>query len=323
MAKRFLLPCVVAVAVLLSCSSGDRLAVNSVGPPPVQDLALARHDPQGFVALPFEKLPFMNANISSCRSFLEPVDSDGIEMSLFYGAACYHPVNLCHRTLGFISAYFQTRDTFFLGRAERTTRKLMQLCEFQDSAAFASYQFPFNVHGDSRNHCESPWFSGMAQGEFLEVLVRLFEVTQDSSYLDFANRVFVSLEHLHLQNSRWVAQLDSDRYYWIEEYPLENGMDQTLNGFIAAVFGVYDYYRVTGTGRAKSIYELSLTTLKRYLPEFRRPGLRSYYCLGHRVIASDGYHALHCNQLHYLAGITGDQYFEDMARLFESDVAGQ
>ena len=321
--KWCLLPFAAAAAGLLSCSTGDRFTLAPVVPSLTQDLSLAQRQPQGFVPLPFDRLPNMNVNVESCRNYMQPLDTDSVELFAYNGALYYHPVFLCHRALGFIAAYVKTGESVFLIRAKRTVAALMRESEPHDEAFFAPYLFDYNVHADPKNNLPAPWFSGMGQGELLEVTVRIFELTSDSAYLAFSDRVFASLEQLRETGSPWVTSLDQDQYYWIEEYPLERGMDQTLNGFIAAVFGVYDYYRVTRSERARALYECCLTTLKAYLPEFRRPGQRSYYCLGHKVVATEGYHQFHCSQLHNLARITGDVFFEDVARLFESDVAEQ
>ena len=90
---------------------------------------------------------------------------------------------------------------------------------------------------------------------------------------------------------------------------------------MAAVFGVYDFYRVTGSEQARRVWELSLTTLKHYLPYFRRAGQTSLYCLGHMVPATTGYHEFHIQQLRNLGRMTGDPFFAAMADLLESDTA--
>ena len=73
-------------------------------------------------------------------------------------------------------------------------------------------------------------------------------------------------------------------------------------------------------GTACAVWEAALTTLKHYLPEFRRPGQKSYYCLEHRHIASDGYHLLHAGMMGHLYRLTGDPYFDAMRTLLLEDV---
>jgi len=120
-----------------------------------------------------------------------------------------------------------------------------------------------------------------------------------------------------------VARIDADGYYWIEEFPHDTRPGMTLNGYIAALFGVYDYYHLTGSEDAEMIYELGLTTIKHYLPEFRRPGQRSYYCLGHQSVANDSYHRLHISMMGHLHRITGDEFFRAMGDSLTADSAGE
>jgi hypothetical protein len=159
----------------------------------------------------------------------------------------------------------------------------------------------------------------MAQGEFLGVVVRLFECTGDSSYLELAHHVFRSLTQLRSANDFWVGRIDSAGYFWIEEYPLP-APDQTLNGFIAAVYGVYDYLRVVKSPDAQRMYDICLTTLKHYLPDYRRPESISYYCLGHHEIPDSTYHGLHISMCRELYRISGDTSFLNRARELNRDV---
>jgi hypothetical protein len=193
----------------------------------------------------------------------------------------------------------------------------MQECEIADGAAWAPYQFRFAVHSDPANTLEPPWYSGMAQGEFLSVLCRLYEFTEDSSYIDFAARVFASFLLPRGSSDRWTVRIDSLGFYWIEEYPHEQVPGQTLNGFIASLGGVYDYYLSTRDERAKEVWDMGLTTLRYYLPQYLRKGETSLYCLGHRFPATPGYDRFHVDLLRGLHRMTGDPYFAIMADVFE------
>jgi hypothetical protein len=160
----------------------------------------------------------------------------------------------------------------------------------------------------------------MSQGNLLMVFVRLYELTGDDEYLDFSHRLFRGFLKLKGHRKTWFARLDSAGYYWIEEYPHNEKPGMTLNGFIAATYGIYDYFRVTRDRKAKAIYDMGITTIKHYLPQFRRPGQTSYYDLGHRWPATKGYHFLHVEMLRQLHLMTGDEYFKKWADIFESDV---
>lgn len=236
---------------------------------------------QTFVELPLERLPNMRTNVDFASRYIEPFDSDSIEMFSYKGSNSYHPVNLIHRTLAFIAAYHKTSDSLFLIRAEKYTAKLLSLALEKDSVLFLPYKFRFAVHADSNNTFEAPWYSGMAQGEFLIVLSRLFEITKKNRYAIAGHKTLNSLALLQNNGHQpWVSRIDSLGYFWIEEYPHDVHQGKTLNGYIAAVFGLYEHYRITKSPLAKQLYDMSLTTLRHYLPTYRASRINSLYCLG-------------------------------------------
>lgn len=284
------------------------------------DLDDANIQNQTLVVLPLERLPNMRTNIEHAGKFIEPLDADSIEMFNYRGSKSYHPVNLIHRTLAFIAAFHESSDSLFLYRAEQFTEKLLSLALETDSALFLPYNFRYAVHADSNNTFEVPWYSGMAQGEFLMVLARLFEITKKNKYAIAGEKTLNSLTLLQSSGHwPWVSRIDSLGYYWIEEYPHDDHPGRTLNGYMAAVFGLYEHYRVTKSPLAKTLFDLSLTTFKHYLPLYRTSGINSLYCLEHNHRASDGYHQLHINMLIHLSDMTGDPFFRIMKDVFELD----
>jgi hypothetical protein len=308
-----------ALTLLISLGAAFSLLCFAGVPAPESVSHKARRTSHGFVELPFDRLPNYRVDLKTARDYHEPLDADSIELMLYRGEVYYHPVFISHRCQRYISAYHHTGDSCFFRRAEKYARKLISLCIPVGDALYAPYPFPFSVHGDTSIAFSPPWFSGMAQGEFLSVLIRLYEISGDEVYLELAQRFFRSFLRLGSSARPWVVRLDSASYYWIEEYPHHVRPGQTLNGFIGAVYGLYDYYRVTKDPRAKLILDLALTTLKDYLPSFRRENQLSYYCLGHRAEANYGYHVLHVRMMRELARITGDPFWEDMAELLHVD----
>ena len=300
---------IVAVTVAVGCRSRHD---QGVFPAPTEAKLL----PQDLVSLPLYRRPFNSVDLDAAAKFLSPLDSDSVEMFEYRGGTYYHPVNLCNRCYSFLAAYGQTKDSTYLKRVEKSVGRLAALVRVEDSTAWVPYQFDFAVHGDSANLMKAPWYSGMAQGEVLSIVMRLYELTEDRQYLTFGRRLFYSLIELKQSGLPWVARLDSDGFYWIEEYPHDVRPDMTLNGFIVALFGVYDYYVVTGDERARRVWDMSLTTLKHYLPQYLLD-TGSYYCLGHKLIATATYHRFHISLLNYLYTMTGDRYFKIMAEAYE------
>jgi len=304
---------IILVGVLSSnCTDSRNLSDES-------RLLNANRTPQGFIKLRFLSRPNTNVDIQQAYEYRETLDQDSVELWEYRGGIYYHPTDLCHRCQIFLAAFHQNKDEKILHRVERTVERLTKECLIDGEAAFTTCGFRYAVHADSSNTLEPPWLSGMSQGEFLMVLMRLYEFTDDERYLDFAHKIFKGFLRLKENHEKWVARIDTAGFYWIEEYPHDKNPGMTLNGFIAAIFGIYDYYLLTGSEDAKMIYELSLTTIKHYAPYFRNKGKSSYYCLGHRVAATEGYHLLHESMMRHLNRITGDPFFEAMADVFAAD----
>lgn len=287
-------------------------------PPNIMTLSNANHLPQRLVEVPFVQRPKTKVDTIRSQLYVEPLDADSIELFHYRGFDYYHPVNLSQICHTLIATSVSTSEELYLKRAERYVQKLMSLCDDANGASWAPYRFRYAVHSDSANVMRVPWYSGMAQGELLTVLSRLYDLTGNAEYLEFARKVFRTLLILQGTGDRWVARIDTAGYYWIEEYPLDDRPAQTLNGFVTAVFGVYEYYLVSHDPQALEVWELSLTTLKAYLPSFHRDGQHSLYCLGHGNGAGPGYHALHIRQMYDLHRMTQDRFFLIMADALES-----
>lgn len=193
--------------------------------------------------------------------------------------------------------------------------------------ALWAYTFDFPLHGlkDKSNLMKVPWYSSMAQGQIISVLTRAYRLSDDSRYITTAQRAFCTFFNIYdgkRKDSNWLTYIDQDKYIWLEEYPLQDierttDVNLTLNGFIFALWGVLDYYSITGDSSAKSIFEMGIGTLLHYLPQFydETSGF-SYYCLRHKVI-SEGYHKIHIKQLEALYKVTGIPEFSYWANKFQ------
>jgi len=229
----------------------------------------------------------------------------------------FNPVSAADETSFLINSYRITGNKDFLEKAKEISAKLLTNGKEINGALYFPYDFPFAMHEQNNEILSPPWYSGMAQGEALAAFSRLYQITGDRSYLVAADKVFQSFLNVRGKSQPWTVFADKAGYYWIEEYP-EEVSDQTLNGFIYGLFGVYDYYLLTKNPESLKVLEASLTTLKKYLPLYRNPGGISFYCLKHKR-GSPTYHQVHIRQLNKLYQITGDSFFKQMADEFYAD----
>ena len=275
----------------------------SPSPPPyrIGDFELAR--------LPADEAPYAGQ-----RFRYEPGE-EHIPMKEVNGKLYYQPAGLGYLAIRLIEEYRATDDRAQLEAAIEIAAKLREIAIESRGALFIPYDFDFAMHGIAAETLRAPWYSAMAQGLALSMYVRLYQATGERRYFDSADLTFRSLELLGPGSEPWVDYVE-DGYLWLEEYPTDK--DHTLNGYLFALFGLYDYWNETGDARAEQLLLGSVTTIREYIAQYRHPGGMSYYCLRHKRQASK-YHAIHIWQLDSLTALTGDPYFSEMARNFEAD----
>ncbi|MDZ7330634.1 MAG: D-glucuronyl C5-epimerase family protein [candidate division KSB1 bacterium] len=153
------------------------------------------------------------------------------------------------------------------------------------------------------------WISGMAQGEALSVLLRAHQLTNDPIFLDTAIGA-MKIFSVKVQEGGVIASFPDGRPI-IEEYPSPHFMTGVLNGFIFAMFGVYEYARYLDDPHASELFSQLSNSLRANLQRYDA-GFWSYYDqhASHRL-ASRAYHRLHIEQLKRLAELTGEPVFHN------------
>ena len=243
-------------------------------------------------------------------------DGTGIPVYTRNNQRFFHPVVLAQQGLRQLAGFYFTDESKFLKRAVRIANALKNGANWSRGAMWFPYNFPFALHGNVDETAAPPWYSGMAQGQALSLFSRLFEATGDSQYLSDASSVFGSLALVGISSDPWVTRL-SGKFLWIEEYP-NPVRDETLNGFLFAIFGIYDYWLVTNDPRAHLLLQASIATIDHSMESFRMEGQISNYCLTHKV-QSERYHELHIEQLAFLARLSSEPRFQAWSVLLAAD----
>ena len=167
-----------------------------------------------------------------------------------------------------------------------------------------------------RQLLKAPWYSGLAQGNGLSLLVRAAQASSDPAFAASAHGAYQSFQR---SVSEGGVLIEDDRgHVWIEEY-LVDPPSHILNGFIWALWGVYDYARWTGLPEAKALWTACLRTLEARLDDFDT-GWWSLYespAGAARMLASRYYHTLHITQLRILHRLSGIDTFAARAGRFE------
>jgi hypothetical protein len=164
---------------------------------------------------------------------------------------------------------------------------------------------------------KAPWYSALAQGQGISLLVRAYRKTGASAYLEAAERVFKSF--LKSTHEGGVAFRDDRGNLWFEEY-IVSPPTHILNGFIWAAWGIYDYFLATQSQPARDLFEQAVTTLRANLDRYDL-GFWSLYEESNTVlpmVASPFYHRLHVVQLRVMHRMTGDEVFARYADKWET-----
>jgi heparosan-N-sulfate-glucuronate 5-epimerase len=161
----------------------------------------------------------------------------------------------------------------------------------------------------------SGWASAMAQGEAASLLVRAATALDAPEMLEDARIAAMSLMET---NSPLVAQTRDGPV--LQEYPT-TPPSHVLNGWIFALWGLYDVAQLTGDERAAASFENGVDALAARLPLYST-GLRwsRYDLFPHRIVhvASPFYHRLHIEQLRALDVLASRPAFNAHAAWWET-----
>jgi hypothetical protein len=224
------------------------------------------------------------------------LDSNYIPMIHYTFGDYRNPVTTCQTAFGFYNLFTATGDSFYLNGFRSNLNWLM---ENHDSVFYFRYDFKFSHTASAK--LNRGWISALAQGEALGVMSTAYYMTGDSVYLDAANRIFKTLYSNY--DTTWCVFVDHEGYYWAEEYP-NNDICHVLNGNVATLWAILQYYTVSGDEFARRLFSAGMRTLVDHYPIWSVPGRdMSYYCLHKKEFTS--YHASHQRQLLYFGQLFG------------------
>lgn len=190
-----------------------------------------------------------------------PFDQEGIPLRKYGGkiGTQYQPVGIAQYALGNYERYLQTSDVkykkTFLRQANWFCKNLA-IRKISVDSVFGVWEYKFDWN---RYLLKAPWPSAMSQGEGISVLLRAYQLTNDQKYLECAKLALKSFE-VSLKNGG-VRYEDDKGFVWYEEYPADPP-SHVLNGFIFALFGLYEFYKVTDDSEALNLFNQGIQTLE-------------------------------------------------------------
>lgn len=233
-----------------------------------------------------------------------PFDKQGIPLLNYYGriGKQYNPIAIAQYGLAHYNLYKRKNDKKHLHIF------LKQADWLNDNLEVNSYGVKVWMHHfdwEYKETLKAPWYSGLSQGQGISLLARAYLETKDKKYLDSASMAFEAF----LKDIKQGGVVYENA--WLEEYILDPPT-HILNGFIWALWGIYDYYLLTG--RHLDLYNKCHETLKKNLARYDAGFWSKYDVFS---LASSFYHKLHIVQLKVLAKMTGDSFFLEYAQKWE------
>jgi len=236
--------------------------------------------------------------------YIGPFDKDGIPLLDYKGVIGkqYNPIAIAQYGLGHYNS----------GNLEVAKRQAEWLIDNQEKNGLWAHHFDWEY----RDKLKAPWYSALAQGNGISLLLRIYLVTKNKNYFESAQKAFQSL--LTPIKKGGVLWVDKNNDFWLEE-AIVSPPTHILNGFLWTLFGVWDYYLLTKNKEARDLFDKCIKTLKNNLEKFDI-GFWSLYeqsGTGMKMLASPFYHELHIVQLSILHKMTREQIFKNYAEKWE------
>lgn len=245
-----------------------------------------------------------------------PYDLAGIPQLDYHGniGLQYNPIAVAQYGLG---NYNLWRFNSELARREKFFRVANWLCDRLENNRQGLAVWNHHFDWEYRDTLKAPWYSGLAQGQGISVLVRAHRESGESRFLDCAQRAFVSFQRPTCEGG--VAFIDESGDLWFEEY-IVSPPTHILNGFIWALWGVHDFFLVTREKLAGELFSRGVRTLLHNLERYDLGFWSLYEQSGTRLpmVASRFYHRLHTVQLRVMYRLTGERKFLQFAEKWES-----
>jgi len=238
-------------------------------------------------------------------------DNKGIPMLDYRGIVGlqYNPIAIAQYGLGNYNLYYRTKEE---ERKSKFLNVANWLANNLEETSYGTKVWNHHFDWEYRDILKAPWYSALAQGQGISVLVRAHKETGNDEYMNAAMNAFHAFNKDIKEGG--VTYTDNNNYLWFEE-AIVDPPTHILNGFIWATWGIYDYFLHTGAREAGQLFDKAVRTLKDNLSQFDAGFWSLYEQSGTRMkmLASPFYHSLHIVQLNVMNKLTNESVFKDFA----------
>ena len=243
-------------------------------------------------------------------------DSSGVPQLDYHGriGLQYNPIAIAQYGLGNYNLFRRSADPDRRRKFFLTADWLYSHLE-QNAQGLAVWNHHFDW--EYRDTLKAPWYSALAQGQGISVLVRAHKESGDARYLQAAQQALAAFYRPISDGG--VAFTDARGDLWFEEY-IVTPPTHILNGFIWASWGIYDYFLAARDASAQELFSRAVWTLLHNLDRYDLGFWSLYEQSGTRLpmVASAFYHQLHIVQLRVMHRLTGEDAFARVADRWES-----
>jgi heparosan-N-sulfate-glucuronate 5-epimerase len=223
------------------------------------------------------------------------LDAEGIPLLDYRGriGLQYNPIAIAQWGLGNFNLYRRTGSS---ERRERYLRAADWLARNLEPNGQGVRVWKHAFDWEYRDLLKAGWYSALAQGQGVSLLCRAHRDTGRSVYLESAQAAFRALVLDVVDGGVRLAEGDDGA--WLEEVVVDPPT-HILNGFLWALWGVYDYGTLAPDREAWPLLEACVRTLRRHVADFDCGFWSLYEQSGTRLpmLASPFYHRLHISQL--------------------------
>jgi D-glucuronyl C5-epimerase-like protein len=203
------------------------------------------------------------------------------------------------------------------GGDDRALERFIELCDEVEKRSVArgdsELRWPVNVEV-AKYRLAPGWFSALPQGQAGSVFVRAHLATGDDRY---ARLALQAVEPFLSGTSGLVSETPSGPV--LEEAP-SSPPSHVLNGWMSALWGLWDVRLGLDDARAGEGFERSLTCLRAFLPSYDTGWWTLYSLYPHALadLAKPIYHRFHVTQLEVYHRLTGFADVEETRRRWAS-----
>lgn len=243
------------------------------------------------------------------EDFNYPLDDDGIprvNTGKKYGLQ-YNPVTTAQYGLWNLQKYAASDRREDLQNAQNCVHWLVEnFREWRRDIGAWVYDYDLPFYGP-----QAPWISGMAQGQGVSLLLRMYQLTSDKVLLGVTGSAFQAFLHPVAQGG--VVASFPDGALVFEEFPTDPP-SLVLNGHIFAMLGIYDYAKFRQDPRAQELFTVSVNGLKKNLERYDTGFWNLYDLHPTRRLASPMYLKVHVQLLTILADLSEENFFLEKAQ---------